>query len=232
MNELPAPLRRLHARVTGHPFWQRLHLASRLLLAMAFLPTGLVKVMGYRFTSLPVENPVGFFFEAMYQSGWYWNFLGWGQVTAAILLILPRTHFLGAILFLPILVNVVAVTWSIDFGLTGWITLAMLVANAFLLCWEADRVWPAMSAVLRPRPSVPLMSRMEAIGWTLGGGAGMLLFLATRGFAPDFWFIVTVVCAITGAVLVLLSWLRGARTRPGPAMPGGRKAAAAVQRSP
>lgn len=230
MTELPAPLQRMHASVTAHPFWQRLHLASRLLLAMAFLPTGLVKVMGYRFTRLPVENPVGFFFEAMYQTGWYWNFLGWGQVIAAILLILPRTHFLGAILFLPILVNIVAVTWSIGFGLTGWITLAMLVANVFLLCWEADRVWPAMSAVLRPRPSVPLMSRMETLGWTLGGSAGMLSFLATRGFAPDWWFIVTVGGAITGTVLVLVSWLRAGRASRVPALPDARSAA--VQRSP
>lgn len=223
MTEFPAPLRRFHARVTGSFFWQRLHLASRLLLAMAFLPTGMVKVMGQRFTLLPIENPVGFFFEAMYQSGWYWNFIGWGQVIAALLLLLPRLWFLGALLFMPILVNVVAVTWSVGFGNTAYITTAMLVANVFLVCWEADRVWPALIAVLRPRSSVSAMPVGEVVGWALGGGAGMLLFLATRGFAPAWWPAATLIGAGVGAALVISSWVRHRRLgrAAGPLPPAG-----------
>ena len=68
---------------------------NRILLAMAFFPTGLVKATGQRFTLLPIENPVGFFFEAMYQTGPYWYFIGMVQVAAAVLLLIPATATLG-----------------------------------------------------------------------------------------------------------------------------------------
>ncbi len=51
----------LLARVRAAPWLQRFTLMNRLLLAMAFLPTGLVKLAGRRFTTLPVDDPVGFF---------------------------------------------------------------------------------------------------------------------------------------------------------------------------
>jgi hypothetical protein len=49
----------LQARVMGQPLAGRLTLLSRLLLAMAFLPKGLVKLMGQRFTVLGPDSPVG-----------------------------------------------------------------------------------------------------------------------------------------------------------------------------
>jgi hypothetical protein len=45
---------------------------NRLLMAMALLPTRLVKVAGQRFTSIPTSDPVGLFFEAMYRTGPFW----------------------------------------------------------------------------------------------------------------------------------------------------------------
>ena len=42
---------------------------TRILLALAFIPSGLKKVLGERFTILDIETSVGFFFEALYQIG-------------------------------------------------------------------------------------------------------------------------------------------------------------------
>lgn len=113
---------------------------TRLLLFVAFLPSGYKKLAGYRFTSLGIDNPVGFFFEALYQSGIYWNFLGAFQLTAATLLLIPRTATLGAILYLPILTNIFVIVTAMNFSGTPVVTGLMLVANLYLLVWDYPKV--------------------------------------------------------------------------------------------
>jgi hypothetical protein len=217
-------LEALHLRLVASSAAGRLHLATRILLALAFIPTGLVKVYGRPFSALPVEHPIGAFFSALHQTGAWWHFLGLGQVAAGILLLLPGTSLLGAILFLPILVNVVVLTWALDFTGTVWITSAMLLANLFLLAWDADRLAPALRSILRPRPSVPGMPRLERAGWLLGGLGGAILLMWTRGFwippAPldgfDGWIAgFPLALAALGALLVVGSWVRGARSAGG-----------------
>lgn len=70
-------LDRLHARVRANPLLQRFTVCTRILLAVGFIPPSLVKIQGERFTTMPVEHPVGFFSEAMYRTGAHWNFIGW-----------------------------------------------------------------------------------------------------------------------------------------------------------
>lgn len=180
---------------------------------MAFLPTGLVKATGQRFTVLPVENPVGFFFEAMYQTGPYWYFIGIMQVLSAILIVIPATATLGALLFLPIIFSIVLVTWGIGFGLTAWITTAMLLAVIYLLCWDADRIWAAGHAVLARGPAeagepalLAGMTVVERAGWWLGGAMGLGLFLATRGFMPKAALVPMLALGGVAALMVLAGW--------------------------
>jgi hypothetical protein len=194
---------------------------NRILLAMAFLPTGLVKATGQRFTTLPVENPVGFFFEAMYRTGPYWYFIGFAQIAASVLLLVPGTATLGALLFLPIIVSIVLITWGVGFTGTVWVTTGMLVAVVYLLCWDGDRLWAAAWHVLGKRPTPSLladMTWMERAGWILGGATGMALFLVMRSFLPR-----EITSGLLGAgsvavLLVLAGWVTGAvrkrRDRP------------------
>jgi uncharacterized membrane protein YphA (DoxX/SURF4 family) len=72
---------------------------TRILLALAFTPSGITKVVGHRFTILGLDTPVGFFFEAMYRTGFYWRFLGLCQLGAALLLLIPRTATIGALVY-------------------------------------------------------------------------------------------------------------------------------------
>lgn len=109
---------------------------TRILLAIAFLPSGLKKLQGLRFTTIGIDNPVGFFFEALFRTGYYWNFLGLMQLTAAILLLIPRTAFLGAFLYFPIVVNIFIIVTAMNFKGTPIIAGLMLIANLYLFFWD------------------------------------------------------------------------------------------------
>ena len=113
---------------------------TRILLAIAFLPSGYKKVAGLRFTNMPVENPVGYFFEALYQTGFYWNFLGGVQLLAALLIVIPRTAFFGAILYLPVIVNIFVIVTAMGFIGTPYIVGMMLLANLYLLFYELPKL--------------------------------------------------------------------------------------------
>lgn len=142
---MPDVLDRLHASLRRRALLARFTALTRVLLAVGFIPPGLVKVLGRRFTQQGVETPVGFFFEAFYRaSGWYW-LAGATQVLAGLLMLVPRTAHLGALLFLPVIVNIVAITWSIDFAGTKLVTALMLLATLWLVAWDYDRwkgLWP------------------------------------------------------------------------------------------
>lgn len=111
----------------------------RVALALGFIPSGIVKVMGERFTALPSNHPLGHFFDALYLTGFYYTFIGVSQLTAALLLLIPRTALLGAIIYFPIILNICVLTYATRFEGTRIATL-MLLANVFLLCWDYARL--------------------------------------------------------------------------------------------
>jgi uncharacterized membrane protein YphA (DoxX/SURF4 family) len=129
-----------HARVRQHRYLKVFTVFTRILLALGFLPSGLTKVLGNRFTLLGLDNPVGFFFEAMYRTGFYWRFLGLCQLLAAALLVIPRTATIGALVYFPLILNIFVITVSLRFQGTPFITGLMLLANLYLLCWDYDKL--------------------------------------------------------------------------------------------
>lgn len=114
-------------------------LFTRLLIGFAFIPSGLIKLYGKPFTSLPKTSPIGYFFDAMYNTGIYWNFLGFCQLLAAFLLMTQKYANLGAGLFLGIIVNIVMITYGIGFGNTTIIAFLMLLAVTGLLLWDYQK---------------------------------------------------------------------------------------------
>ncbi len=113
---------------------------TRFLLAFAFIPSGMKKVLGQRFTNIGIEHPIGFFFEALYRSGMYWNFIGWGQIFAALLLMTQRFSTLGNIMYFFIISNICCITLSMNFTGTWVITSLMLFASSCLLLWDANKL--------------------------------------------------------------------------------------------
>ncbi len=144
-------LDRLHARARRSRWLGRLAILTRILLALGFLPSGLTKVLGNQFTSLGLDDPVGFFFEALYRTGFYWQFLGMAQLAAAILLLIPRTTTLGAVLYFPIILNIFLITVSMHFRGTPVIAGLMLLGSTFLLAWDWDR----LKGIVGPRSPAP-----------------------------------------------------------------------------
>ena len=111
----------------------------RLALALGFISSGIVKVMGERFTALPSNHPLGHYFDALYRTGFYYRFIGVSQLMAALLLLIPRTTLLGALLYLPIILNICVLTYATRFEGTR-ITTLMLLANLYLLWWDYARL--------------------------------------------------------------------------------------------
>lgn len=127
-------------RTSKFNHWVIIHL--RYLVGFAFFPSGLVKLMGNRFTRISTDNPIGYFFEALYQSGFYWNFLGLAQISAGILLMTQRYATLGALMFLAILTNIWIITISLSFKGTWIITSLMMIAVLVLLIWDKHKLLP------------------------------------------------------------------------------------------
>jgi uncharacterized membrane protein YphA (DoxX/SURF4 family) len=112
----------------------------RIALALSFIPSGYVKIMGERFAAgLPANNPLGHYFEALQLTGSYYTFIGIVQLITAVLLLIPRTALLGALLYFPIIVNICVLTYATRFDGTRIVTM-MVLACLYLLIWDYDRL--------------------------------------------------------------------------------------------
>ena len=129
-----------YSRIRSTSWLNILVILSRYLIAFAFIPSGLKKIMGLRFTQIGIDNPIGFFFEGLFQSGIYWNFIGWAQVVAAFLLMTQRFATLGTLFFFFIISNIWVITISLHFTGTWIITSLLLFAIIMMLLWDFNKL--------------------------------------------------------------------------------------------
>lgn len=130
----------------------------RVALALGFIPAGIVKVTGERFTALPSQHPLGHYFDELHRTGFYYTFIGAGQLVTALLLLIPRTALLGAMLYFPVILNICVLTYAVRFEGTRIVTL-MLLANVFLLVWDYDRLRHVLP--FAPPPDPPRAPRID-----------------------------------------------------------------------
>lgn len=167
----------LHGSVI-HRWWTQLFTAFvRVLLAVSFIPPSIPKILHQPFTLIPDTHPVGAYFSALYNTGYYYDFLGWTQLAAAILLLIPRTSHIGALMFFPIVVNIAVLTNSVGFQGTWLVTLLMALAALYLVCWEYDRLKPIIFQT-RSERSIPIRYQHVVIP----------LFFAVGGFVINILF--------------------------------------------
>lgn len=200
-------------RVRARPLLYRLTLGTRLLLAVGFIPTGMVKLLGRRFTLMSPESDVGGFFETLYRSGLYWHFLGLTQVLAGLLVLWDSTATLGAVVFFGVMLNVFVITLSYDFHFTPVVTGLMLLATLYLLLWDYDRLRGLFGFTTEtdatPMPRQRLGGALERGAYAAGLLFGLGFFFVTRGlFVPwrwGFWlalgclasFVLALACGLT-----------------------------------
>jgi uncharacterized membrane protein YphA (DoxX/SURF4 family) len=110
-------------------------------LAYAFIVAGLVKIMDERFASgLSELHPMGAYLTALHKTGYYYSFIGVGQILAAILLLIPRTVALGALIYFPIIVNICIISLAVRFEGSFVSSILMVFANVYILLWNYDRL--------------------------------------------------------------------------------------------
>lgn len=215
-------LDRLHARARANPLLYRVVLATRCLFAMAFIPTGWVKFIGHRFTQISVATPVGAFFEAMYQTGGYWRFLGAVQILAGALMLIPRAATLGAVMFFPVALNIFVITVALGFTGTPFVTGPMLFAAAALLAWDWDRLRGVLTAAPlglagRELARWPRVARLgpawERAAYVAGTAAGGLIFGSVRGLVSTAAARAGLMVGLVAALVALAGAVRAARAR-------------------
>ncbi len=153
-------LEQYYYEAKGNKWYHYFAVFCRIMLALAFIISAIVKIKGERFASgLPVNNPMGHYFEALHQTEYYYTFIGISQLIIAILLLIPRTAYLGALMYFPVILNICILTYAVRFEGTR-VTTFMLLASLYLLCWYYDRIKcilpfikieePGFSAVKKP----------------------------------------------------------------------------------
>jgi uncharacterized membrane protein YphA (DoxX/SURF4 family) len=133
-------IKEIYYEAKADEWFKKFAVFCRIALAASFIPAGLVKIMGERFAAgLPSNNPLGHYFDALHQTGYYYTFIGIVQVIIAILLLIPRTALLGVLMYFPIIVNICVLTYATRFEGTRIVTM-MVLASLFLLIWDYDRL--------------------------------------------------------------------------------------------
>ncbi len=168
----------LYYEAKADKWFKRFAIFCRIALAASFIPSGYVKIMGERFTGLSSNNPLGHYFDALHLTGYYYTFIGLAQIVTAILLLIPRTSLLGALMYFPIILNIGVLTYATRFEGTRIVTLLVL-ASLFLLCWNYDRLKPILSlkSPIQDLPKIakPIGSKLRF--WFFSGSFAAVAFV-------------------------------------------------------
>ena len=125
--------------------WRIFYWFLKIILGIGFIGSGLRKMPTVKFTQLPIDNPVGLFFEGMYATGFYWNFIGYYQIIVGVMLMTTWFKKLTPILLFPVSINIFLVSLSLQMRGTPIITACMLLGNLFLLAWHLKTYLPILS---------------------------------------------------------------------------------------
>lgn len=160
----------------------------RLLLGFAFLPAGLKKVLGQRFTEASNVGPFHDFLHAFYATGGFYRFVGVLQLVVATLLMTQTFGTLGALMALPIFTAITVLCWSTGAVFTGVMTTLMWLGTLLLCAWEYERfIGVLVPAERRPKAVSVDAPRTDASVdlrlWRVCGTAVLLLYLASCALA-------------------------------------------------
>ena len=177
-------LEEIYYEAKSDKWFKRFAVFCRIALAVSFIPAGYLKIMGERFAAgLPSNNPLGHYFDALQLTGYYYAFIGLAQIITAILLLIPRTSLLGALMYFTIWVNIFVLAYATRFDGTRGATM-ILLASLFLLIWDYDRlkhILPFKQPKVEPPVlKKPLGKRLRIIFF--GGSAAILTFIIIGTF--------------------------------------------------
>lgn len=73
------------------------------------------------------------------------RFVAWAEAAIGALLFSRRFAVVGAIMLVPMVVNILAVTTSMDWRGTPYVVSGFLAFNLWLLFYERNRLWPLVT---------------------------------------------------------------------------------------
>ncbi|MGI8640455.1 MAG: DoxX family protein [Pyrinomonadaceae bacterium] len=160
---ISSTLDRLHSQAKQNRWLRYFAVFNSLALAAGFIPSGIVKIMGERFASgLSANHPMGHYLEALHLTGYYYTFIGVVQITAALLLLIPRTATLGAFLYFPIILNICILTYALRFDGSLFTAPLMVLANLYVLGWNYEK-WKYILPFNRPAISDGLTEKKKSL---------------------------------------------------------------------
>jgi uncharacterized membrane protein YphA (DoxX/SURF4 family) len=152
----------------------------RILIGFGFLPAGLKKVLGERFTDAGNVGPFHDFLHAFWATGALYRFVGIVQLTGALLLMTQRFAAVGAALLFPVLSVITVFVWSTA-GIPTIATATLMLSGVIaLLFWDLHK-WRAVFASDRRADSLPLApaAAIDQRIWQCAGLAVALLYFAS-----------------------------------------------------
>ncbi len=170
-----------------------LYLVLRYYAAFTLLTYGFAKVMGAQFTILDSElaKPMGDvsgFWLTWYYFGYspvYSAIIAFTQIAGALLLCFQRSTLIGALILLPVMVNIVCVDiwvirWQFDSGALRN-ALYVLVALLVILAFHLEDVYRFL---LRRRDDLALLTKRRSWALVLQAAvvAGMVAYTAHEGY--------------------------------------------------
>ena len=200
-------VRDLYIRIRSNPYINLFVILTRLLVGFAFIPPGLTKLLNERFTLISTDNPIGYYFEAMYQTGFYWQFIGFTQLLGALLLMTQRFATLGSLIFFSVLTNIWLITVSMEFTGTWIITSLMVLANILLIIWDADKIKPLFlkdnQEYVVSKNQYPTAGKQWIIAGCILFSTNLIAALITR-YAPGHFILIWALSLIISTSYVII----------------------------
>lgn len=128
----------------------------RMSMGLTFIISGIRKLPGVKFTQLPVDHPVGAYFQAMYDTGMYWHFISYFQIILGVSIFFNRFAPLTSLLMMPVTVNIWLISIALHMRGTPLITTLMLLGNVALMLWHYEQY---LGILRRPEPNITYLRK-------------------------------------------------------------------------
>ncbi|WP_245326178.1 DoxX family membrane protein [Hymenobacter wooponensis] len=158
-------------------WWRRLYVvAARLLLGALMLGGGLYKLSDNHLPGL-MGPPMNHAFLTEHGLVLFAQFIGVAQLVIGALLLTGRFALLGAVLLVPMWLNIIFLTWSLGWQGTPSLTGGFLILTIGLLLHDFDRLKFLLYPPRRPEDlhTLPWLTAGSALEGTWWLGLGILL---------------------------------------------------------
>ncbi|MES2478737.1 MAG: DoxX family membrane protein [Bacteroidota bacterium] len=137
-------------------YWDYIILCARVLLALTFINYGWAKLSGNQFGVSASEMNMTIKEIGLFKLSWYLfeqqpfkSFIGISQIIAGLLLLYNRTLILGALMFIPILANILVIDMTyIKMPAFYWRLSYYILLDILILWHYKDRMFAAFKSIV------------------------------------------------------------------------------------